>query len=120
MHRVVLGFRQFSKVSKEALIEQIRAEIASNHTVIYSKTYCPYCERAKEKLSDLKLEPLIKELDEDPLGPHIQNALQEMTKQRTVPNIFINGVHIGGCDDLLRKSGDGSISRLLSESGSKL
>lgn len=31
-------------------------------------------------------------------GPSIQEVLLELTSQRTVPNVFINGNHIGGCD----------------------
>lgn len=31
-------------------------------------------------------------------GPSIQQVLAELTNQRTVPNVFINGKHIGGCD----------------------
>lgn len=31
-------------------------------------------------------------------GAELQNALKEWTGQRTVPNVFINGKHIGGCD----------------------
>lgn len=31
-------------------------------------------------------------------GPSIQQVLVELTNQRTVPNVFVNGKHIGGCD----------------------
>jgi len=31
-------------------------------------------------------------------GAELQDALKEWTGQRTVPNVFINGKHIGGCD----------------------
>ncbi|KVH92837.1 hypothetical protein Ccrd_005154 [Cynara cardunculus var. scolymus] len=31
-------------------------------------------------------------------GSEVQSALYEWTKQRTVPNVFIGGKHIGGCD----------------------
>lgn len=113
MNRLITGIRYFSKVNNETLLNQIKSEIAANHTVIYSKTYCPYCTRAKGKLLELKLEPLIKELDEDPIGPHIQSALHTLTNQRSVPSIFIKGQHIGGCDDLFKKCFDGSINKLL-------
>ena len=38
------------------------------------------------------------ELDVEADGTEIQNALFEITKQRSVPNVFISGKHIGGCD----------------------
>lgn len=31
-------------------------------------------------------------------GPSIQQVLVELTNQRTVPNVFVNGTHVGGCD----------------------
>jgi hypothetical protein len=40
------------------------------------------------------------ELDEHPLGTQLQAALAVMTSRRTVPNILINGVSIGGGDDV--------------------
>lgn len=42
------------------------------------------------------------ELDEQPQqdGPMIQHELFEMTAQRTVPNVFIRGIHIGGNSDV--------------------
>lgn len=48
------------------------------------------------------------ELDLDPIGAEIQNALKTKTGQSTVPNIFINGQHIGGNSDLqaLNESGE--------------
>ena len=48
-------------------------------------------------------------------GPAIQDALQEITNQRTVPNIFINHQHIGGNSDLAAKAGQ--LSALLKEAG---
>lgn len=41
------------------------------------------------------------ELDERDDGDAIQAALQQITGQRTVPNVFVKGKHIGGCDDTL-------------------
>jgi glutaredoxin 3 len=46
-------------------------------------------------------------------GAAIQQYLAEKTGQRTVPNIFINQKHIGGCDDLLAAKANGSLQKLL-------
>ena len=65
---------------------------------IYTKKYCPYCTKAiallKHKLADFQE---IK-IDGD-------TALRELMIERsqgsyTVPQIFINDVHVGGCDEL--------------------
>jgi glutaredoxin 3 len=54
------------------------------------------------------------ELDQENDGADIQRALQELTGQRTVPNIFINKKHIGGNSDLQRRK---DLDTLLQEAG---
>lgn len=48
-------------------------------------------------------------------GPAIQDALEELTSQRSVPNIFINKKHIGGNSDLQARKAD--LPGLLKEAG---
>merc|ERR1711915_953068 len=50
--------------------------------------------------------PYILELDQVDDGADIQDALQEMTNQRSVPNVFINKKHMGGNSDLQAKKGE--------------
>ncbi|KAH9308196.1 hypothetical protein KI387_036107, partial [Taxus chinensis] len=76
----------------------IKAKISENPLVIYSKTWCPYCRDVKALFKRIGVDPVVVELDE--LGPslrQVQSALQRLTGQSTVPNIFIGGKHIGGC-----------------------
>lgn len=47
-------------------------------------------------------------------GVAIQEALYEKTKQKTVPNVFVNGKHVGGCDATIRAHEDGRLAELLS------
>ena len=42
-----------------------------------------------------------------------QDVLNEITGQRTVPNVFINGKHIGGCSDVIAMHSRGDLSRVL-------
>ncbi|KKK24066.1 hypothetical protein P175DRAFT_0446932 [Aspergillus ochraceoroseus IBT 24754] len=74
--------------------------ISENGVVVFSKSYCPYCKASKDLLKQLgaKFEAL--ELDQMDDGSAIQDALLELTNQRTVPNIFIGQKHIGGNSDL--------------------
>lgn len=46
-------------------------------------------------------------------GAEIQNDLAQLSGQRTVPNIFIKGKHIGGCDKLHALHADGKLLPLL-------
>lgn len=87
--------------------------ISTNTVMVFSKTYCPYCTRAKEALTSLNVKFTLMELDVVKDGAAVQSALEAMTGQRTVPNIFIKGQHVGGCDVTLAKIADGSLQKML-------
>ncbi|KAJ3301065.1 glutaredoxin [Blyttiomyces sp. JEL0837] len=87
--------------------------ISSNHVTVFSKSYCPYCRKAKGLLDTLKVQYVAIELDNRPDGDAIQGYLAQKTGQRTVPNIFIDGAHVGGCDDLHAKHSSGELKKLL-------
>jgi glutaredoxin len=53
------------------------------------------------------------ELDQIQGGGEMQEELQKMTGQRTVPNIFVKGKHLGGCDDTLRAEASGELKKML-------
>lgn len=91
-----------------------KAEIAKNKIVIFSKSYCPYCDRTKALFKELKVDgTVIYELDNMKNGPDIQAALLEMTGQRTVPNVFIKGKHVGGNDKVQEANKSGKLKVLL-------
>lgn len=56
---------------------------------------------------------VIYELDNMKNGPDIQAALLEMTGQRTVPNVFIKGKHVGGNDKVQEANKSGKLKVLL-------
>jgi glutaredoxin 3 len=89
--------------------------IADNAVAVFSKSYCPYCRATKATLSDLGAKYYSIELDEVEDGSDIQNALAEITGQRSVPNIFIKGTHIGGNSDLQAKKSE--LPELLKDAG---
>lgn len=64
-------------------------------------------------MKEFGIEFFVMELDKENNGSAIQQYLAEKTGQRTVPNIFINEQHIGGCDDLLSAKANGSLKKLL-------
>jgi len=47
-------------------------------------------------------------------GVAVQETLFEKTKQKTVPNVFVNGKHVGGCDATIQAHKDGRLAELLS------
>ena len=53
------------------------------------------------------------ELNELTNGPEVQAALQSISGQRTVSNVFINGKHLGGNDDTQKAARSGKLKKLL-------
>ncbi|XP_042476170.1 glutaredoxin-like [Macadamia integrifolia] len=98
-------------------LAKAKETVSSNPTVVFSKSYCPYCTRVKQLLSELKATYKAIELDVETDGGDIQSALSEWTGQRTVPNVFIGGKHIGGCDATVAKHQEGKLVPLLIEAG---
>ena len=92
---------------------KVNEMIAMNRVMMFSKSYCPFCDTAKQVLTKHKAEFFAYELDEEEDGSEIQSQLLNLTKQRTVPNIFINGEHVGGCDDLKAKDKSGALAAML-------
>ncbi|WCJ42194.1 Glutaredoxin family protein [Euphorbia peplus] len=91
----------------------IKETISSHKIVIFSKSYCPYCKRAKAVFKELNELPFVVELDQREDGRSIQDALGEIVGRRTVPQVFIHGKHLGGSDDTLEAYESGELAELL-------
>lgn len=78
---------------------------------IYTKTFCGYCWRARELLEAKGIE--FEEYVIDGGGPKREEMIQRAGGRTTVPQIFIDGRHVGGCSDLLALERDGRLSELL-------
>ncbi|KAG9027622.1 glutaredoxin [Tulasnella sp. UAMH 9824] len=100
-------------------VKEIVEEAIANHKVaIFSKTYCPYCRKAKELIKTFDLpegEVEIIEIDIRDDGSAIQEYLKDKTGQRTVPNIFIKQEHIGGSSDLIDLNAAGKLAPKLAD-----
>jgi glutaredoxin 3 len=104
----------------------IEKEISQHTIVVFSKTYCGYCRRAKDALTTNfagrdrtdAAAMVVHELDHLSNGTTIQQALYEMTKSRTVPQVFVNGTFVGGNDATQEKIANGTLSSMLSSSSS--
>merc|ERR1712233_226608 len=79
-----------------AVIEGI---VKQHRVVVFSKTWCPFCAKVKDLFKSKYINFFKVELDKDPQGELYQTILKEMTGQSSVPNVWINGNHVGGCDD---------------------
>ena len=78
---------------------------------IYTKAFCPYCSRAMQLRADKGVEPV--EYDITMGGPQRQEMIQRANGRTTVPQVFIDGAHIGGSDDLAALDARGGLDPLL-------
>ncbi|XP_065316171.1 thioredoxin reductase 1, cytoplasmic-like [Gordionus sp. m RMFG-2023] len=90
--------------------------IKDNRVMIFSKSYCPYCKTVKDYFANKNIPFKALELNEIANGSEIQNDLHSLTRQRTVPNVFIGGVHVGGSDSVMKLANEGKLSQLLAQS----
>jgi glutaredoxin 3 len=77
---------------------------------IYTKVFCPYCERAlalldKKGADVTNIEAASK--------PELRAELTAKTGRNTFPQIFIGDTHVGGCDDLMALDSKGGLDPLL-------
>lgn len=81
---------------------------------IYSTQICPYCVRAKDLLVRKGVEPVEYKIDSD--DARREEMLARSGGRRSVPQIFINGLHVGGCDDLHALDAKGELEGMLHDS----
>ncbi|MFN5745353.1 MAG: glutaredoxin 3 [Methylococcaceae bacterium] len=78
---------------------------------LYSTAVCPYCIMAERLLRARGVTDIVKlrvDLDEG-----LRSEMMEKTRRRTVPQIYIGTVHVGGYDDLARLDRTGELNALL-------
>lgn len=80
--------------------------------IIYRTTYCGYCDMAKRLLTQLDVE--FEQIDVT-TDAEMRTKLVELTGQRTVPQIFIDGVSVGGYTDLVALQKSGELAKLLGD-----
>jgi glutaredoxin 3 len=78
---------------------------------MYTTAFCPYCVRAKQILKSKGVDQ-IEEIRVD-TDPQARITMMNITRRRTVPQIFIGDTHVGGCDDLIALDGRGGLMPLL-------
>jgi glutaredoxin 3 len=78
---------------------------------MYATGYCPYCAMAERLLRKKGVDEI--ETIRVDLHPERRREMMERTKRRTVPQIYIGGVHVGGFDDLSALDRAGQLDPLL-------
>ena len=82
---------------------------------MYSTAVCPYCVQAERLLKARGVAAIDKvRVDADPA---LRDAMIERTGRRTVPQIYIGEVHVGGYDDMMALHRAGKLEPLLAGGG---
>ncbi|CAN1334855.1 GRXC1 [Linum perenne] len=108
MGSLMSSSKKMSDQEMEASLNKAKEIAASAPVVVF---------RVKQLLIQLGAAFKVIELDKESDGDEIQGALLKWTGQRTVPNVFIGGKHIGGCDATLAMHQKGELLPLLNEVG---
>ncbi|XP_077564564.1 uncharacterized protein LOC144180031 [Haemaphysalis longicornis] len=95
----------------------VEETISKNMVTIFSKSYCPFCTKAKKVFDDLRVPYTAVELDSRSDGDSIQKVLGQMTGASTVPRVFVNKKCLGGADDLVDMMKSGKLTPLLTSLG---
>jgi alkyl hydroperoxide reductase subunit F len=84
--------------------------MAMSKIEIYSKAWCPYCNKAKALMKSKELEYQEIDITHDAAG---EQRMVERSRRQTVPQIFIDGFAIGGYDDVAHLNATGELDRML-------
>ena len=86
--------------------------ISSNKVAIISKSYCPYCTKAKKAFQQLNIPFKSMEIENRKDCAQIQSYMKAKTGAQSVPRVFVNGKFIGGGDDVVSKMRSGELQKL--------
>lgn len=82
------------------------------NVILYSKKICPFCVRAKGLLKSKGVD--ITEISIEQDMDQREEMLKKSNGAMTVPQIFIDNYHVGGCDELYALEAKGELDKLLS------
>lgn len=80
---------------------------------IYTQPWCPYCARAVHLLT--RKGATFREIEAPHGSKEREESIRRSGGRSSVPQIFINGKHIGGCDELVALDAKGGLNPLLQE-----
>ena len=88
--------------------------MSAPNVVMYASAWCPYCMRARALLESKGA--AIEEIDVEAV-PGARAEMRARCGGVTVPQIFIGGKHVGGCNELLALDAEGRLDAMLKTTG---
>jgi glutaredoxin 3 len=104
-----------NEVDQEHVANVVQNIIKRHAIVVFSKTYCPFCKKTQTIFLEQSVRPHVVELDLRGDGEYIQDVLLKTTGRRTVSQVFIYGIFVGGCNDLVDMKESGKLHELLKQ-----
>jgi cysteine synthase A len=103
----------------ERFVDQV---VRDEPVVMFALEWCEFCWSVRKMFARLGIKYRSVDLDSveyqsGDRGGKIRAVLAQRTGQVTIPQVYIGGVHIGGCTDLFNAWRDGSIQKRLAEKG---
>ena len=87
----------------------------SQGVIIYTTRFCPYCVRARNLLDEKGVAYEDIAVDDD---PQLRREMMTRSGLNTVPQIWIDEQHIGGCDEMMLLERQGRLDEILAQVGS--
>merc|ERR1712241_1474687 len=109
-----------SDIMPRERMNQIEKKIGGKPVFVISKSYCPFCKKAKQILKKYNIKPEnieIMEIDNDEDCNEIQEFMKKLTGGRSVPRVFIGGKFLGGGDETEAAHREGTLQALLETAG---
>jgi len=93
----------------------VDAEIANNEIVMFSKSWCPFCTKAKKALDSVGAKYKVIEIENRKDMAAIQDYLLKKTGGRSVPRVFIHGAFYGGGDETAAGARNGDLKKKINK-----
>ncbi|KAL3829459.1 hypothetical protein ACJIZ3_018261 [Penstemon smallii] len=100
-------------------LESIQRMASENAVVIFSMSTCCMCHAVKRLFCGMGVNPTVYELDEDPSGKELENALMrlQLGGASVVPVVFVGGKVVGSMERVMASHISGTLVPLLKEAG---
>lgn len=95
------------------IVRFIKNAIARDKVVMFSKINCPHCEIGKQQFDKVKIAYVAVEIEGRTDCNKIQEVLKQMTGDRSVPRIFVDGKCVGGAAEAKKLIKSGSLAKML-------
>lgn len=115
-----MAIAQAGQYDEQAVKARMERYIAENTVMIFSFSTCPFCKNAKKLLDDMGVGYEAVELNEMDGGMALRAELAKLTGRTSMPNIWIGGKGIGGCNDgpgLMTLHRNGELEGMLKQAG---